>query len=107
MNRKEHNQRGVEFGIDVTVADAVNRDKDAPSRKYPGCKHHGFNHGIGTNLKYFQIGRGGILMSILHNIDDKLTRKCKRPIILERIWTWYPGKMIMNTTQIGDWWRYG
>jgi|GEM_PF-4618522 len=46
------------YGIREEVADAVNRDKDAPSRIYPGCLHHGFNHGIGTNLKYFRFGRG-------------------------------------------------
>lgn len=97
--------RGVQYGIKISVANCVNKDKDAPSQKYPGCSHHGFNHGIGTNMKYFQIGRGGMAMSILHNIDDRITRRCRMSIVIERVRSWYPGKMISNVTQIGEWWR--
>ena len=105
MKRSQHNIRGVQFGIEITIADTVNKDKDAPSQKYPGCTHHGLNHGIGTNLKYVQVGNRGVVMSVLHNIDDRTTRRCKRLILGERIRTWYPRKMINNLTQIGNWWK--
>lgn len=69
------------------MADSVNRDKDAPSIAYPVCRHHGFNHGLGTNFKYLCFGPGGFLMSILHNLDDRLTRRCATPVFIERIRT--------------------
>ena len=107
MNRKQHNIRGVQYGIEKIVADCVNKDKDAPSQKYPICSPHGFNHGIGTNMKYFRIGRGGMAMSILHNIDDRITRRCRKPKIVERARSWHPSKMIGNVTQLGNWWNNG
>lgn len=44
-------------------------------------------------------------MSILHNIDDRITRRCRKPIIVERARSWHPSKMIGNVTQLGDWWN--
>lgn len=44
-------------------------------------------------------------MSILHNLDDRLSRKCLEPIIVERMRTWVPGKLIKNVASIGDWWE--
>lgn len=105
MKSREHTKRGVGFGLRRHICEMVNRDKDAPSQAYPGCIHHGYNHGVGTNAKYgINYGLEGFLMSVLHGIDDRTTRKCKNTIPRERIRTWHLGKGLQNLLCTGKWW---
>ena len=104
--RSIHVRKAQKLGIPREIADRVSRLKDRPSRYLPGYAHWGFNHGVGTNVKYFRIGElPGLFASFHHNLLDRVhfARKVGRKALAllttfapARILTWYPGKMLSN-----------
>jgi hypothetical protein len=71
--RREHNRFCRLLGLDLSIANDVNYDKDLPANGIPGMDHRGFNHGACTNLKYRRIGRTkAVVCSIAHNMLDRI-----------------------------------
>ena len=105
-DRSTHVREAQKLGIPERTADRVARLKDRPSQSLPGYAHWGFNHGVGTNIKYLCIdGVSGYLASLHHNLLDRLhfAIKTKRRALatsttffLARFLTWYPSKMVSN-----------
>jgi len=98
--RSMHNKDCVALGLVWSIANEVNRLKDAPSQKHPR-DHRGWNHGILLSFKYRLIDPQGSWVSRVHNLRDRQDGFQKRGLegiffIRERIITWYPGKVFNN-----------
>jgi len=52
--RNIHVRKAQEWSIPKEVADIVSKLKDELAEHLPGHAHRGFNHGLGTNFKYFK-----------------------------------------------------
>ena len=107
-NRREHNRFCRSLGLNPSIANDVNYDKDLPAKDAPGINHRGFNHGACTNLKYRQLGwTKAVACSIVHNMFDRIESR-RITFLPERIKTWYPTKFIQNSMLIsildGEWW---
>jgi len=107
-NRREHNRVCALLGLNRSIANDVNRDKDLPAKDIPGKNHRGFNHGACTNLKYRRLGGAeAMAYSVAHNTLDRV-RSRQLTFLPERVITWYPSKFIQNSTLIsmldGEWW---
>jgi hypothetical protein len=108
-NRREHNRVCALLGLNRSIANNVNRDKDLPAKDIPGRNHRGFNHGACANLKYRRLGgTEAMACSVAHNTLDRI-RSRQPTFLLERVITWYPSKFIQNSTLIsmldGEWWK--
>ena len=100
--RRIHNKEAKKYGIDVAVADDVNRRKDVQATKRPGVIHRGYNHGVGTNIKYDRKhGLQGVAAGFIHDSLDRVDGYKKRGLkgsifLKERVKTWTFGKGIKN-----------
>jgi len=105
--RREHNRLCRLLGLNSSIANDVNYDKDLPVKDI-GRYHRGFNHGACANLKYRCLGgTQAVACSIAHNMSDRIQSR-QFGFLRERAATWYPGKLVQNSTLVyildGRWW---
>jgi hypothetical protein len=106
MRRKEHIKRQAEIlkrlriRISKQILEEINRSKDLfanypreDGKKLTPKLHRGHEHGVLTNIKWIRCGFVGVVVSILHNFQDRRYSK-QLTFLRERSLTWYLGKLL-------------